>query len=281
MAVIVVGGAEPEAGATTVAVGLAHRLAYAGHSVRIERVGGDDRATADAALFATLDFASSSGEPLPSDAPLSGDGVTVVEAATGADVAAIAQRANGRALIVASSATTPASVTVIANHAAEVGLLALPEDRLLAAVTVGRLIEASNARVLARSTEGDAGICEHIVVGPIFEDSDEPHFARFARKAVVTRSEKVDIALSALSTETPCLILTGGNDPSPYLLDRVASERVTTLLLTSGGTVETVHAIEGTFGSTPFAGAEKIARVGELMAAALDDSTLASLLGGG
>lgn len=280
MAVIVVGGAEPEAGATTVAVGLAHRLAYAGHSVRIERVGGDDRATADAALFATLDFASSSGEPLPSDAPLSGDGVTVVEAATGADVAAIAQRANGRALIVASSATTPASVTVIANHAAEVGLLALPEDRLLAAVTVGRLIEASNARVLARSTEGDAGICEHIVVGPIFEDSDEPHFARFARKAVVTRSEKVDIALSALSTETPCLILTGGNDPSPYLLDRVASERVTTLLLTSGGTVETVHAIEGTFGSTPFAGAEKIARVGELMAAALDDSTLASLLGG-
>lgn len=280
MAVIVVGGAEPEAGATTVAVGLAHRLAYAGHSVRIERVGGDDRATADAALFATLDFASSSGEPLPSDAPLSGDGVTVVEAATGADVAAIAQRANGRALIVASRATTPASVTVIANHAAEVGLLALPEDRLLAAVTVGRLIEASNARVLARSTEGDAGICEHIVVGPIFEDSDEPHFARFARKAVVTRSEKVDIALSALSTETPCLILTGGNDPSPYLLDRVASERVTTLLLTSGGTVETVHAIEGTFGSTPFAGAEKIARVGELMAAALDDSTLASLLGG-
>lgn len=280
MAVIVVGGAEPEAGATTVAVGLAHRLAYAGHSVRIERLGGDDRATADAALFATLDFASSSGEPLPSDAPLSGDGVTVVEAATGADVAAIAQRANGRALIVASRATTPASVTVIANHAAEVGLLALPEDRLLAAVTVGRLIEASNARVLARSTEGDAGICEHIVVGPIFEDSDEPHFARFARKAVVTRSEKVDIALSALSTETPCLILTGGNDPSPYLLDRVASERVTTLLLTSGGTVETVHAIEGTFGSTPFAGAEKIARVGELMAAALDDSTLASLLGG-
>ena len=63
MAVIVVGGAEPEAGATTVAVGLAHRLAYAGHSVRIERLGGDDRATADAALFATLDFATSSGEP--------------------------------------------------------------------------------------------------------------------------------------------------------------------------------------------------------------------------
>jgi hypothetical protein len=194
-------------------------------------------------------------------------------------VAAIAARANGRALIVGGDAAGGA--TTIANHTAEAGSLALPEERLLAAVTVGRLIEASNSRVLTRSTEGDASICEHIVVGPIFEDSDEPHFSRFARKAVVTRSEKVDIALSALSTETPCLILTGGNDPSAYLLDRVASERVTTLLLAPGDTVETVRAIEGTFGSTPFAGAEKVERAGELMAAAIDDSTLASLLGGG
>ena len=279
MAVIVVGGAEPEAGATTVAVGLAHRLVYAGHSVRIERLAGDDRATADAALFATLDFATSSGEPLAADAPLSADGVTVIEAASGNDVAAIAARANGRALIVGGDAAGGA--TTIANHTAEAGSLALPEERLLAAVTVGRLIEASNSRVLTRSTEGDASICEHIVVGPIFEDSDEPHFSRFARKAVVTRSETVDIALSALSTETPCLILTGGNDPSAYLLDRVAAERVTTLLLAPGDTVETVRAIEGTFGSTPFAGAEKVERAGELMAAAIDDSTLASLLGGG
>ena len=280
MAVIVVGGTEPEAGATTVAVGLAHRLAYAGHSVRIERLAGDDRATADAAFFATLDFATSSGEPLAADAPLSGDGVTVVEAATGRDVAAVAARANGRALIVGSSgASTAGGATTIANHAAESGSLALPEDRLLAAVTVGRLIEASNARVLTRSTEGDASICEHIVIGPIFEDSNEPHFSRFARKAVVTRSEKVDVALSALLTETPCLILTGGNDPSAYLLDRVASERVTTLLLAPGNTVETVRAIEGTFGSTPFAGPEKVERAGELMAVAIDDSTLASLIG--
>ncbi len=279
MAVIVVGGAEPEAGATTVAVGLAHRLAYADHSVRIERLAGDDRATADAALFATLDFATSSGEPLAADAPLSGDDVRVIEAAAGSDAAAIAARANGRALIVASAAGAVGGATTIANHAAAAGSLALPEDRLLAAMTVGRLIEASNARVLTWSTEGDASICENIVVGPIFEDSNEPHFSRFARKAVVTRSEKVDIALSALRTETPCLILTGGNDPSAYLLDRVASERVTTLLLAPGDTVETVRAIEGTFGSTPFAGAEKVERAGELIAAAIDDSTLTSLLG--
>lgn len=282
MAVIVVGSVEPEAGATTVATGLAHRLAYAGNTVRLERLAGGERAVADAALFATLDFAASSGEPLavPSDA--AGDGVTVLETPPGADAAAIARQARGALLLVSSAGAAAADgATVIANHATTAAAMAVPEDRLLAAPTVGRLIEASGARVLARSVDGDASLCEHIVVGPIFEDSDQAHFERFDRKAIVTRSEKVDIALAALRTGPRCLILTGGHDPSPYLLDRVASDRNTTLLLSPDDTVTTVHAIEGTFGSVAFSGAEKVERIGQHMAAAVDDAALAALLAGG
>ena len=77
MATIVVGSAEQAAGATTVAVGLAHRLAYAGHNVRLERLVGGDRAAADAALFATLDFVTSSGTPINEVSDV-GDGVTVI-----------------------------------------------------------------------------------------------------------------------------------------------------------------------------------------------------------
>jgi hypothetical protein len=40
-----------------------------------------------------------------------------------------------------------------------------------------------------------------------------------------------------------------------------------------------VHSIEGTFGRSPFSGESKVERVGELMRAAVDDATLASLLG--
>lgn len=289
MAVIVVGSVEAEAGATTIAAGLAHRLAYAGHTVRVERLAGDERAAADAALFATLEFASSSGAPLavPSDATgVAADGVTVLEAPAGADAAAIARQARGTLLLVsaagAAATATPADgATMIANHATAAAAMTVAEDRLLAAPTVGRLIEASGARVLARSVEGDTSLCEHIVIGPIFEDSDEPHFGRFDRKAIVTRSEKVDIALAALQSQPRCLILTGGHDPSPYLLDRVASDRSTTLLLSPHDTVATVHAIEGTFGSTSFSGAEKVERIGEHIAAAIDDATLAALLAGG
>ena len=44
MTLILVAGNTPSSGATTVAVGLAHRLAYAGHNVTIERLDGDARA---------------------------------------------------------------------------------------------------------------------------------------------------------------------------------------------------------------------------------------------
>ena len=166
----------------------------------------------------------------------------------------------------------------LATHARMGAPLALPEDRLLAAPTVGTLIEVSGAQVLARSTEGDAAICEHIVVGPISLDAGDAYFARFPRSAVVTRAEKVDVALAALRTDPECLILSGGGEPSPYLLDRVASSRRTTLLLAPEGTIETVRDIEGSFGRSAFAGEAKAERAGELMAAAIDDATLAALL---
>ena len=283
MAAIVVAGDAPEAGATTIAVGLAHRLAYAGHNVRVSRIEGDQRAAGDAAVFALLDFAMSPGQPVAASAIAAGaEGVTVIEAPAGSDAVAVARDLGATLVLVRADGgaeDAPAEATVIANHTERGGAFRMPEDRLLAAPTVGRIIEASQAQVLARSIEGDAALCEHIVVGPIAEDSNQPHFERFARKAVVTRSEKVDIALSALSTDTRCLILTGGADPSPYLLDRVASGRSTTLLLARDGTVEIVRGLEGIFGSSPFSGAEKIERIGQLMGEGLTDEALAALIG--
>ena len=284
MSVILVAGAAAGDGASTVAAGLAHRLTHAGHSVRLERLTGDDGAAADAATFGLVEVAESSGEPVEASALLSGDGgdgVTVVEAPPGADASALAGQLGAKLMLVGGSGTDGAGsggATVIENHALSAGPLRLPEDRVLAAPTVGRLIEASRAIVLARSIEGDAAICEHLVVGAIAHDDDESYFARFPRKAVVTRAEKVDIALAALRTDTTCLILSGGADPSPYLLDRIASSRETTLLLAPEGTVETVRDIEGTFGSSPFSGAVKLERAGELMRTVIDDETLAALL---
>jgi len=281
MPLILVAGAGAGSGATTVAVGLAHRFASAGRTVRLERLGGDPRAVADAAVFGGLDFVEASGSPVGAASVAEAPGfVTILEAATGEEALALAQRLGARLVVVgrAGTLTVPPGATGIENHAPDgIGALRLSEDRLLAAPTVGRLIEASGATVLSRSAEGEAAICEHLVIGAISHDSADTYFQRFPRRAVITRAEKVDIALAAMLTDSECLILTGGHEPSPYVLDRAASTRRTTLLLAPGGTVETMRDVEGTFGTAPFSGEAKVERAGELMRGVVDDATLAAL----
>lgn len=277
MAQIVVAGGSPEAGATTIAVGLAHRLAYAGHSVRLERLAGGERAASDAATFASLDFVTASGTPLDRvEAPADAGAVLIVEASDQAAASGLASTLGATLVIVNGAGATPG--VGIDNHVRHAGPFAIPEDRLLAAPTVGALVEASGGRILVRSAEGEAAVCEHVVIGAIASDSDEPYFHRYPRKAVITRAEKVDVALSALRTDTVCLVLSGGADPSPYLLDRIASARTTSLVVAPEGTVETARDIEGLFGSSPFSGDAKVERIGALMADALDDAALGRLL---
>jgi len=281
MSRILVAGTEPNAGATTVAVGLAHRLAYAGRAVRLERLAGDARAAADAQTFSLLEFASATGRALDeAGMPADTTAVTVIEAPAGADAAAIAQRLGARLVLVSTQASTaPAGATVILNRQRTAGPLALAEDRLLAAPTVGRLIEASGAHVLSRSEEGDAAICEHLVVAAISHDAADAYYHRFPRRAVVCRAERVDLAMAAMLTGSDVLVLTGGVEPSPYLLDRAAASRSTTLLLAPERTVETVRDIEGLFGSSPFSHEAKVERAGALLAAAVDEAALGSLAG--
>lgn len=278
MARILVAASTPGAGATTVAVGLAHRLAYAGHEVRLERLSGDSRAAGDAAVFASLDFCSSTGAPV--DATAVPDGaVVVIEAPTGSDPTALASRLGAKLVMVGSgSVASTGSALTITNRARKGGALTMPEDRLLAAPTVGQIAETSRARVLVRSQEGDRAVVEHIVIGAISHDSADTYFERFPRKAVVCRAEKTDLGLAALITGAEVLVLSGGNDPSPYLLDRAGASRATTVLLAPEGTVETVRDIEGLYGTAPFSHPSKVERAGELIAAAVDDAALASLL---
>lgn len=280
MPLILVAGAAPNAGTTTVAAGLAHRLAYAGHAVRLARLEGDRRAAADAATFAAADFAEAAGVPEGIDTVRAHGGLVVAEAPAGADAAALAAQLGARLVIVGASGTAvPAGATLIVNRARHAGPLALPEDRLLAGPSVGALIAASGARVLVRSQDGERAVCEHVVIGAVASDSDEPYFRSFERPAIVTRAERVDIALSALRADPVCLILSGGGEPSPYILDRVGAARTTTLLLTAGGTVETMRDLERTFGADAFAGDAKWERAGALIAAAIDDAALAGLIG--
>jgi BioD-like phosphotransacetylase family protein len=143
-------------------------------------------------------------------------------------------------------------------------LAVIPEDRLLAGPTPRELAEVLHASSLVEGEHGDeAG--EFVMLGPVSADPGQPYFLQHGAKAVVNRFDKMDLHLAALATEPDCLILTGGQQPSPYLLDRLEGvEPSLTVLLAPDNTVRTIQLVDELYGGTRFAGQRKLNRAIEL-----------------
>ena len=133
-----------------------------------------------------------------------------------------------------------------------------PSDAVgeLAAEHARRIAEADTTRVRAA--------LEHMLMGPLTADPSDPYFKRRRNKAVITRSDKTDLQLAALHTQTDVLILTGGFPPSPYTIDRAAGEEVP-ILLTRAGTPESVARLADVFGVSRFNNESKLMRLRELL----------------
>ena len=83
-----------------------------------------------------------------------------------------------------------------------------------------------------------------------------------------------------LATAPDCLILTGGQQPSPYLLDRLGGgDTNVTVLLSPEDTVRTVELVDELYGRTRFSGRRKVARASELVQQHVDIEKLASEIG--
>ena len=151
-------------------------------------------------------------------------------------------------------------------------LAALPEDRLLAGPSVREMAEALHASPLVELADENEAV-EFVMLGPISSDPGQPYFLQHGSKvedspsrAVLNRFDKMDLHLAALATEPDCLILTGGQRPSPYLLDRVqGSDLPVTVLLSPEGTVRTMELLDDVYGRTRFSGQRKLARAIELV----------------
>jgi hypothetical protein len=307
----------PKAGKTALAAALALHLAYQGRRVLALRLGDRAHAAAahDARLFAGLPFARGrGGAPLtPEEAlRLASDGerpveVLFLEADPGPTAQAAAEQADARVVLVlrgvpgaqvevaraaaetlgdqlravVATAVPERQVGVAQEALAETGLpvlAVLPEDRTLYAPTVADLIEALEAEVILGEPDLEQAI-EHILVNPISADPGQPYYARRRNKAVITRSDKTDLQLAALQTQTDLLILTGGVPPSPYTIDRAAGEEVP-LLLTRLGTREAVSRLEDVYARSRFAGEAKLERMRALLLAKADQRLLEALVAG-
>ena len=307
MSAIIVTSAQPGDGKSTVAVALALHLLQSGRKVHLLRLQGSDAPSADrdAALLAAVPGVRSPGRALsladaqaavkeagaeavavveaePAEAkeasPAWEAGVVVVGRAQPPDVAAVMGGALPKAAV---SVTAVAAKEVSKVRAALEGrglrpFALLPEDRVLAAPRLSELALALEASFLCDGADQDE-IIERVMIGSVSHDPGAPYFSTHERKAALTRFEKTDIQLAALGTPLVCLLLTGGQKPSPYLFDRAQSIGVP-VLLTARTTVEAMEAVGEAYAVARFGGEQKRERLRELAVDDVDAAVLEALL---
>ncbi|HLF71537.1 MAG TPA: DRTGG domain-containing protein [Dehalococcoidia bacterium] len=269
--------ARPLSGKTTVAVSLAQGIAERGGRVRLVRAGTGNAANEDAVTFLDCMFATSLGEPVTTPAPAAAgetvilevdaggalDGlpaIVVVRGASTAEDVTLAKSLGERLVGTIAVAVAARSVEDVGRDLTNTGMHPLAvttEDRTLAAPSVDEIRDALGARVLYAG-ENEREVVEDVLIAPIYADPAQPHFRRFASKAVLAPFNKTDLHLAAIETQAACLVITGGRDPSPYVIDRAQGE-ATTILLAPQRTAETVAALSEVWLTSRFRGDRKTA----------------------
>ena len=316
MAVILIASLAPGEGRTAIAAGLGALLAEGGSDVRLLRLRSADQADAAAeddarALAAVPGCSAAAGavseQEAQTQAAENANALLLIETPAGVP-AELADRLDAKVVLVSADAGEgrvgdlaaaaeqlgKASLGVIATRQPERTLArvrdriterglrclgALPEDALLAGPTLNEMAEALHASRLAETGNEDEAV-EFVMLGPISADPGQPYFLRHGSKAVINRFDKMDLHLAALATEPDCLILTGGQMPSPYFLDRLQGDDAeVTVLLAPEGTVRTVEVLDQLYQRTRFLGRRKLDRTLELCKRYLQPEDFAAAIG--
>ncbi|OPY33285.1 MAG: phosphate acetyltransferase [Methanomassiliicoccales archaeon PtaU1.Bin124] len=82
-----------------------------------------------------------------------------------------------------------------------------------------------------------------VMVGAMMPETALSIMRRYADKAIITGGDRVDIQMAALSTDTSCLVLTGGLYPDGQVISRAYEARVP-ILVTRHDTLEATERIE-------------------------------------
>jgi len=268
----------PLAGKTTIAAALT-RIA----SATLKRAGEDEHASVDAELLSTLSSADADATIVeaPAGETAGEPGATVVVVApadmTVDEVSAFCKDAVTVAGVVVNRVPAKRADSLQAAYGST-GLKALamiPEDRVLAAPTLADVATALQAEASNLSNGAGRAVIDNPVVASIASDPGQGYFTREDPSAVIVRSDKPDLQLSAINAGAPALIITGGLPILSYVLDRAESDEIP-ILRTNLDTVQAVEAIEALFGERPFVGSDRqLRRVQELVAG----SDLAGLVG--
>jgi len=118
----------------------------------------------------------------------------------------------------------------------------VPEMPELRTFRVSEISDRMDAKVIA-GERGMDNVVENMLVGAMSTQTAIRYMRRSKRKAVITGGDRAEIQLAALSTDTSCMIVTGGLRPSRMVLSR-ADELGVPVLMTNEDTLHVTEAIE-------------------------------------
>ena len=145
---------------------------------------------------------------------------------------------------------------------------AIPEDREMLALTVRQVAEYLGGRWIQEPEDAAAWVDRFLIGGNIM-DSGPNYFGRYPNQAVITRSGRPDIQMACLTSDTKCLVLTGGEEPTEYI--RVeARQRSAAVLLVPGSTLEVAESLAGLLERANPYSEQKLSRFAALMERHLD-----------
>ena len=152
----------------------------------------------------------------------------------------------------------------------------LPEDRPMLAVTVQQIADHLGGTWVQES-ENTGAYVDRFLIGGNIMDSGITYFGRFPNQAVITRAERPDIQMSCLMTDTRCLVLTGGGEPTAYVKAE-ALQREVPIILVEASTLETAEALGGLLDLANPHSPEKLTRFTELARQHLDLDALTAAI---
>lgn len=146
---------------------------------------------------------------------------------------------------------------------------AIPESRVLFAITIGELTESIQGKIL-NNAEKSAELVENYMLGAMVVDSGLDYFGRKSNKAAVVRQDRPDMQLAALETSTRCLVLSGSSEPPFYNVMEKAENRGIPIISTESATDDIVASIEDALGKTRLNQEQKLTKITDIIKQNLD-----------
>ena len=149
----------------------------------------------------------------------------------------------------------------------------IPENRKLNSLTIEQInILLDGEYIIEKNTNR---LIENYLIGTPRMDSGKHYYSSYDNAAVIIRTDRPDIQMSAIYQDVQCLILAGTEDIADYVLYE-AQEREIPLIKVNTNTIETANKINMINSKTDAFHSEKIKTIANLISNQIDIKNLVS-----